>query len=142
MKVEWSKMIALPLFLASLCCCSAKSSPTLYPNQYYESVGQVQADVDRQYCIALADNYVKEPNKYQKMAEAGVISGAIGAGTGALTGVIVGSNVGRATGAGAAVGAIVAIASELFKAGDHSPSYKNFVEHCLLKKGYEVTGWQ
>lgn len=126
----------------SFSACAGKSKPMLYPNQYLQDVGPVQADVDLQYCLTLADNYVKEPSKYQELAKKGVLSGAIGAGTGALAGVIVGSNVGRSTGAGAAVGAIVVIANELMTEGDHSPTYKNFVDHCLSKKGYEVTGWE
>ena len=122
--------------------CAASSQPVLYPNDRLQQVGQVQADVDKQNCMALADNYVKEPNKYLEMGKTGAIGAGVGAGAGAIAGVITKGAVGRATAAGAAVGSIVGIATEARKQTGRTPSYERFVEHCLQKKGYEVTGWQ
>ena len=101
---------------------------------------QTQEDVDR--CIALANQYVEEPNKYTTIAKDGLIGGAVGAGTGAVAGTITGNNVGRATGAGAAVGGIIGVLKGMSEIRDHSPSYERFVEHCLQKKGYEIIGWK
>lgn len=127
---------------ASILACSPTSKPILYPNEQLEKAGAVQADVDRSYCMSLADNYVKDPGKYQEMAKKGATSAVIGSAAGAVGGVIVGGNVGRSVGAGAAVGAIVSVLSDLVNSGQRSTSYERFVEHCLQKKGYEVTGWQ
>jgi hypothetical protein len=122
--------------------CSASSKPILYPNSHLESQSKAQVDADIKYCMDLADSYVKDPSKYQELAKTGLTAGAIGAGAGALGGVIMGSNVGRSVGAGAAVGAVVAVAHDLISKGDHSPNYESFANHCLSKKGYEVTGWK
>ncbi len=121
--------------------CAASSKPTLYPNNHLTSQSKSDVDADIKYCLDLADNYVKDPSKYHGLATTGITAGAIDAGAGALGGVIVGSNVGRSVGAGAAVAAVIAIANELITKGDHSPSYQSFANHCLTKKGYEVTGW-
>jgi outer membrane lipoprotein SlyB len=138
------RKVVLSLLVLSFAGCSAMTTsktPDLYPNAKLAQTpqGQVQADVNT--CIALADEYVKQPNKYGEVAKQGVIGGAVGAGTGALAGTIVGSNVGRSTGAGAAVGGVVGVLSGMSEMNQRSPSYERFVEHCLQKKGYEIVGW-
>jgi hypothetical protein len=122
--------------------CAASTQPVFYPNDQFQKAGAVQADVDRSYCVALADNYVKQPDKYVEIGKSGAVGGVIGAGTGALAGTIMKGAVGRSTAAGAAVGAIVAIASEATKQSGRTPSYERFVEYCLQKKGYEIIGWE
>lgn len=134
----------LPLIVVGISACSAISgpkTPDLFPNEKLSRtpMGVVQADVNS--CMALADQYIKEPNKYGEMAKQGVIGGAVGAGTGALAGTITGNNVGRATGAGAAVGGVLGVLSGMSEMNQRSPSYERFVEHCLQKKGYEIIGW-
>ena len=123
-------------------CAATVSRPVLYPNVHYQKVGPVQGDVDVQYCLSLADNYVRDPDRYQDLAKGAIIGGAVGAGTGAVAGAIMKEKGGRPTAAGAAIGAIVGVAKELRKMGERSPTYQRFVEHCLQKKGYEVTSWQ
>lgn len=91
-------------------------------------------------CLALADQYINEPNRYASIAKQGFIGGAVGAGTGAVGGAITG-NASRATGAGAAVGGILGVLKGLSEMNERSPSYQRFVEHCLQQKGYYVTGW-
>jgi uncharacterized protein YcfJ len=138
------RKVVLSIVILSFAGCSAMTTPKtpdLYPNAKLAqtSRGQVQADVNT--CIALADEYVKQPNKYGEVAKQGVIGGAVGAGTGALAGTIVGSNVGRSTGAGAAVGGVIGVLKGMSEMNERSPSYERFVEHCLQKKGYEIVGW-
>lgn len=115
-------------------------TPDFYPNAKLAQTprGEVQADVSS--CIAMADEYIKEPNKYGSIAKQGLIGGAVGAGTGAVAGTITG-NAGRGTGAGAAVGGMIGVLKGLSEMNERSPSYERFVEHCLQKKGYEITGW-
>lgn len=130
--------------IVTLSACAAMSgpkTPDLFPNEKLAStpMGVVQSDINS--CMALADQYIKEPNKYGDMAKQGVVGGAVGAGTGALAGVITGSNAGRATGAGAAVGGILGVLKGASEMNERSPSYERFVEHCLQKKGYEIVGW-
>jgi hypothetical protein len=90
--------------------------------------------------MALADEYIKQPNRYTEIAKQGLIGGALGAGTGAVAGVITGET-GRGTGAGAAVGGILGVLKGMSEMNERSPSYERFVEHCLQKEGYEIAGW-
>jgi hypothetical protein len=131
------------LALLTLVGCSTLTTPKtpdFYPNPKLSQTprGQVQADVN--HCLALADEYVKEPNKYANIAQQGLIGGAVGAGTGAVAGAITG-NAGRGTGAGAAVGGILGVLRGASQMTDRTPSYERFVERCLQKEGYEVVGW-
>jgi len=125
----------------ALSACAATSRPTLYPNETFQKAGPAQADADISYCMNLADQYVKDPNRYADMAKGGVVGGAVGAGTGAIAGAITKSNVGRATGAGAAVGSIIGVLDSARKSGQRTPNYERFVEHCLHEKGYQIIGW-
>jgi hypothetical protein len=143
--IQTCQIVIFSSFAASLTGCAsmtAPKKPQFYPNEKlsHTSSMQTQDDVDR--CIALADQYVEEPNKYTTIAKDGLIGGAIGAGTGAVAGTITGNNVGRATGAGAAVGGIIGVLKGMSEIREHSPSYERFVEHCLQKKGYEIIGWK
>ncbi len=115
-------------------------TPDLYPNAKLAETprGQVQGDVN--HCMALADEYIKQPNRYTDIAKQGLIGGALGAGTGAVAGVITGET-GRGTGAGAAVGGILGVLKGMSEMNERSPSYERFVEHCLQKEGYEIVGW-
>jgi outer membrane lipoprotein SlyB len=138
------RKVTLTLITVSFTACASMTTPKtpdLYPNAKLAQTpqGQVQADVNS--CIALADEYIKQPNKYGDAAKQGLVGGAVGAGTGALAGTIVGSNVGRSTGAGAAVGGVIGVLKGMSEMNERSPSYERFVEHCLQKKGYEIVGW-
>ncbi len=130
----------LLIFLTS---CSTTSTPVIYPNESYQKAGAIQVDVDRQHCITLANNYVKQPNRFGDATKETIFSAGLGAGTGAIGGAIFNNGqIGRATAAGAAISSIYTIVSELRRGGQTSPTYQRFVEHCLQKKGYVVTGWQ
>lgn len=142
MKAPMKKSLAALVALSSVGCAAmtTPATPDLYPNEKLNRTprGQIHADVN--HCLALADEYIKQPNKYGEMAKEGLIGGAVGAGTGAVGGAIMG-NAGRATGAGAAVGGILGVLHAASKMNDRSPSYERFVEHCLQKQGYEIIGW-
>ena len=135
------KLLAgLSLCILMAGCSLQPKSPDLFPNEKLNRTSSDRVRADTDYCMSLADEYVKEPNKYGTAAERGLIGGVVGAGTGAVGGAIFG-NAGRATGAGAAIGAILGIVSGLSEINERSPSYQRFVEYCMQKKGYEITGW-
>jgi len=50
-------------------------------------------------------------------------------------------NVGGGIATGAASGAAVGLFFGLFKAFEPSAAYKNFVNECLIEKGYKPVGW-
>lgn len=122
------------------CSRFAATAPDFYPNNKYLDTPEYQRQSDERECTDLAKQYLKDPNKYQNMAEEAAIHGGIGAATGAAGGAFWGE-AGRAAGAGAAVGAVVGIVQGLQAMNDHHPSYERFVGRCLQQKGYEVIGW-
>ncbi len=129
---------ALVLALALPGCAAPR--PVLYPNAHLTRVGQPQAERDIAECRQLADQYVASGG-------AGTVAGstAVGGGAGAAIGAAGGAVRGTpGTGAavGAATGATAGFLRGLFKAGEPSPVYKNFVSHCLRERGYEPVGWQ
>jgi hypothetical protein len=136
------KRVVVLLLTVLAAACSTQRGPMLYPNEQLQRVGPGEAQADVRYCEDLAREYSENENKYVEAGKAGLIGGAIGAGTGALAGTIMGESAGRGAGAGAAVGGILGILNEMRQQGEGSPSYRQFVEHCLEKKGYEVTGWR
>ena len=133
------KNVLLFAFVVGMIGCAPKT-PDLFPNEKMSRTPRERVNSDVDYCMSLADEYVHEPNKYSEAAKQGLIGGAVGAGTGAVGGAIMG-NAGRATATGAAIGGILGVLNGLYETSEHSPSYQRFVEYCLQKKGYEVTGW-
>jgi hypothetical protein len=134
------RKVFVALALMSAGGCSTMTTPDFYPNAKLNNTPRGQVNADVHHCMSLADEYIKQPNKYGEMAKEGLIGGAVGAGTGAIAGTITG-NAGRGTGAGAAVGGILGVLHAASKMNDRSPSYERFVEHCLQKQGYEIIGW-
>lgn len=139
------KVLILSLLFAG--CASAgiglepTSRPRLYPNDHLQQVGQAQADRDINDCMAMAEEYTKDENKWKDAAVNTGKGAVVGAATGAVAGAIFG-NTGRGTAAGAAVGTIASLANELDKMDVRNPSYERFAEHCLEKRGYEVIEWR
>ena len=140
-KRVWLSGASVLILSMSACTAMGPKSPDFFPNEHFSQVGPSRADADARDCMALADQYVREPNKYAEVAKQGAIGGAVGAGTGAVGGVIMQEKVGRATAAGAAVGGMIGVLKGLSEMNEKSPSYQRFVEYCLQKRGYEVTGW-
>lgn len=119
--------------------CSAK--PKLLPNPHLIAVGKGQSEKDIQECIELADAYSDNSAVYKEAAIETTKGAVIGSAAGAVGGAIAGS-VGRGTAIGAASGAVAALLNELFTIGEKDPTYRQFAEYCLSKKGYEVGGWR
>ncbi len=134
------KKLLFCVLVLSLVACS-ESRPRFYPNSKLNKVGMSQAEQDTNECMSLADAYVPKKSMAGEAAKRGAVGAALGAGTGAVGGTIMKAKVGRATGAGAAIGAMLGIASGVNETSGHSQDYKNFVERCLQKKGYETIGW-
>ena len=128
-------------FLGGCASMSGPQRPQFYPNDEYRNRGAASANRAADECMAMADQYVEQPEAWKEALKTGAAGAAIGAGTGAVGGVITKGSVGRTTAAGAAIGGIVGVLAGLKDVGVQSPSYQRFVEHCLQKQGYEVVGW-
>lgn len=140
------KLVISCIFVFCSCACSFNwrtggKSPQFYPNAKYQQVGELGAENDATGCMELADEYVKERDKYKEVAAGTAEAGVIGAAAGAVSGAIF-SQAGRGTAAGAASGAIVGLLRGLLKLGEGDPNYQLFVSHCLRQKGYEVYAWE
>ena len=146
MKVNLYKLALGFLFALGMSGCAATQklttpkTPDLYPNQKLRVTPAAQADADTRNCMTMANDYIKEPAKWQKMLEPTLKGAAVGAAAGAVGGATVGA-AGPGTGVGAAVGGTLGILKGLSDLNERSPSYERFVEHCLQKQGYEVIGW-
>jgi len=118
-------------------------SPVLYPNAKLEQVGKAQADADIATCRQKADEYVSSGAATAKeVGKDTAVGGAGGAAVGAVAGAVSGGGAGRGAAIGAATGATAGVVHGAIKSTDPSPIYKNFVDHCLRDKGYQVIGWQ
>ena len=125
----------------ALAACGPKR-PVFYPNEHLQTVGHAQAQADVDLCMAQAREYGVKDGSAEKVGGRAVKGAAVGAATSAAVSAVLGGNVGRAAGAGAAGGATAGAVSGAFDAGDPDAVFKNYVNRCLIEKGYEVIGWQ
>ena len=114
--------------------------PQFYPNDKLRTEGPARADAAAEYCMALADEYVKTPDRFENAVADGLTGAVVGTATGAVGGAVF-SNAGRGAGAGAAVGGILGVLRGATTGKGDSQSYQRFVERCLQQKGYETVGW-
>lgn len=131
--------LASVVLLVAGCSAIPKPSPHFYPNQHYQDTTEADRMSDVAYCESLADQYIEaHPVKHTAKDVAG---GAIG---GAVLGVVGGAitgNVGEGAELGAGLGATAGLLKGVFDESEPSPNYKQFVNRCLDRKGYEVYGW-
>lgn len=133
------RAVAVLLLALPLVGCAA-TRPVLYPNAHLTRVGQAQAEQDIAACRELAHQHVASGGA-GTVAGSTAVGGGAGAAIGAAGGAVRGS-AGAGAAVGAATGATAGFIHGLFKASEPSPTYKNFVNHCLRERGYEPVGWQ
>jgi outer membrane lipoprotein SlyB len=127
--------------------CSAPR-PVLYPNDYYNRVGQAAAERDVNDCIARAEQFASSGTPAQGAARDAATNTAVGAGAGAAIGAVGGAitgNPGEAAAVGAATGGTAGLIGWFFGASRDrgtNPVFTNFVDRCLRERGYEPIGWQ
>jgi outer membrane lipoprotein SlyB len=134
------KRIAVAALTVALNACAAMQRPVLYPNAHLKDVGDATAQRDIDECLQLAENsgISKSNNQVVKRGAEGAAVGAAAGSVGTLAG---GGNVGAGAGVGAAIGATAG--SVRGALSDHgNPTYRNFTQHCLQDRGYDVIGWQ
>ncbi len=125
--------------LALSACAGPK--PVLYPDNYYKSVGEEQAEADIADCIDLAEQHGHDSDSGGKVAGSTAVGAGVGAAGGAATGAIFGSAARGAAG-GAVGGAVTGLIGGLFRAAEPSAVNKRFVERCLADRGYDTIGWE
>jgi outer membrane lipoprotein SlyB len=127
----YTKMVPLLILI------SCASKPVLYPNEKFESVGEVNAQEDTEICMKKADKFLKSP-KAKKMLKSGGAGALLGGVVGGVAGIFTGNIAGSAAQGAAMGGAGGAVAGAL------SPDElkQKYVNQCLSKKGYQVLGWE
>ena len=126
----------LIFILTSFFFLGCSSSPVLYPNKKFQSVGKGVAEADVEYCMALAEDHLKRSESERVLKSAGkgaIVGGAVGGAAGLLSGnPLKGIAYGAAIG-GVGAGAVEGVSPDQLK--------RRFVNRCLSEKGYEVMGW-
>ena len=146
-RVAYGRSVAMMLVLLAFAGCSAQR-PVLYPNEHYQRVGREVAERDIDDCLRRAKQYVSSGGRNADAARQVAGSTAVGAGTGAAVGAVGGAVTGS-PGEGAAVGAATGATAGLlhgmfglFGSRREDPVVVNFVDRCLVNRGYEPIGWQ
>lgn len=133
-------LLAAVVLLGAAGCASPR--PVLYPNKYYNEVGETQAKKDIDEAISLAENrgLTTHTNDGSNAARAGVDSG-VGAGTAVAAGAA-GGGIGAGTAVSAGAAGVGGFTRWLFNSGQPEPVFRNFVDTWLRGKGYQVVGWK
>ena len=136
----------LVLLTAGLVGC-ATAKPILYANPKYVQVGSDGANRDIAQCESMAKSAGATPD--QGRAGQTAKGAAVGAGAGAAAGAVGGAiwgNPGTGAAAGAVSGVVGTLLWTLFGswATPTQPSepYKNYVNQCLVDRGYQPMGWK
>ena len=129
------------------CCVTlagcASTTPILYPNEHFQTVGKEASQRDIDECIKLAESAGADAGTGSAgQAAVNTASGAaVGAASGAVGGAIVGS-AGTGSAIGAASGATAGLLHWLFSRPQRNPAFENFVNQCLTERGYQPVGWE
>jgi outer membrane lipoprotein SlyB len=124
------------ILLVGILSTACASQPVFYPNEKYKQVGKEGAKQDVENCNRKADESL-ESNTGKRIGQTAGRGAAIGGAAGLISGLFSG-NVGRGLVEGAAVGTGAGAAH-----GATQPDWvrRSFIQQCLVKKGYDVSGW-
>lgn len=123
---------------------STSAKPVLYPNATLSRVGDAQAQLEVNGCMARASQAGLRPSQNANEVGRRAGEGAASAGVAsAVAALITGrsSDVLRAGATGAAVGGSAGAVSGAFHNDKVNPVYRQFVQRCLSEKGFDVIGW-
>src|SRR4030095_8369262 len=132
------------LLAAGVAAGCAKARPILYDNAKYQQAGKAGVDRDIAECKALADQAGATPGagKGGQVAKGAGVGAVAGAAAGTVGGAIWG-NPGTGAASGAVSGVVGGILWRLI-GGSNRPSdvHMNYVNQCLVDRGYQVAGWK
>lgn len=128
--------------MVGLVAC-AGPRPILYPNAHLEAVGREVAERDIAECreLAKAAGATTATGKTGQVAGSTAVGAGVGAAAGAAGGAVVGA-AGRGSAIGAVSGAVSGLFGGLFRRPKPNQAYINFVDRCLIDRGYEPVGWE
>lgn len=123
------------------CASTPEPEPKLYPNNHLKQVGSRTAQRDIAECKQLALESGVNEHKDGEVGRKATGGAAIGGAAGGAYGLVRGNAAERGL-AGAAAGAAAGTVHGTMQSSETSPVFRNFVNRCLRKRGYEVIGWQ
>lgn len=132
------RLLLTTILLVAAC---SPMRPVLYPNDYFKQVGPAKADQDIDACFQMANDYKAGTDKTKEIAKDTGKAAVAGAATGAVVGAIVGE-AGTGSAIGAAGSATAALGMWFMRSGEPDPIFKQFVDQCLMEKGYLPIGWK
>ncbi len=124
-------------------CATPVAKPAFYPNAHYQRMGAAQAQADAQACADLANQSdISAVNKVDA-ARVGAAGAAGVAVAGTVGSVLKGNkpNVKNMAAGAAAIGVGGAAATAAGQSVGGSSLYRQFVQQCLIERGYQVIGW-
>ncbi|MHB9137919.1 MAG: hypothetical protein ACYC4Q_00785 [Victivallaceae bacterium] len=142
--IKASRVVLICLHAAALlllCGCSSPR-PVLYPNKYYQQMGNEQVTRDIDAAIKAADERNMTHSNDGKEAVKTSVSSGISAGTVVGAGAAAGGGIGGGTAVSAAGAGASGLVHWMFSRGQPDPVFRGFVETYLKNKGYQVIGWQ
>lgn len=143
MRKGWRNVLIV-VTVVSISAC-AGPAPILRANAKYQLQGREAAKLDVADCQRKAEAAgLKSGTNRSGNVTAGAAIGLVGgAAVGASSG-IVGGPTGIAIGAaaGGVIGLAIGSLGGAYRPLEPDPPYADAVVHCLIEKGYEVTGWE
>jgi outer membrane lipoprotein SlyB len=135
--------LIIPWLLVSLAAC-AGPEPLLRSNKHVQLYGKELAQQDIDGCRREAEAAGLRPvvHRSGNAATGAVLGATLGGAIGASAGLI-GGGAGVAIGAaaGGGLGLIIGLVGGAYKPLVPEQPYADAVVNCLIKQGYEVTGW-
>ena len=123
---------------------SPLAKPVLYPNATLTRVGDAQARIEAEVCMARAVQAGLAPDQKTNQVGRRAGEGAATAGVASAVGALItgrSSDILRAGATGAAIGGSAGAVSGAFHNDKVNPVYRQFVQRCLTEKGFDVIGW-
>lgn len=140
----WRGSLVLITAISLLAC--AGPEPMLRSNAKLQLHGREASKLDVEACRQKAEAAGFKPgddSRSGNMAAGAGLGLVAGAAVGASSGVVgglTGVTIGAAAGGG--LGLIIGLVGGAYKPLEPDPDYADAVVRCLIKKGYDVQGWQ
>lgn len=141
---EGGRSVVLLVLISSLLAACAGPEPLLRSNKQLQLYGKEVAQEEIDACRRMVEQagIRSGVSRTGNAAAGGVLGLTIGGAVGASAGLI-GGGAGVAIGAaaGGGLGLVIGLVGGAYKPLVPEPPYADAVVHCLIEKGYEVSGW-
>jgi hypothetical protein len=139
---NYSILVSISAMLVLFLCACSTCEPVLYPNAYYNKVGQEQARKDVHAAIENAKKCgLDDSSSSDRTLAKSASQTAARTGVSTATSVASGS-VGTGTAISAAGSGLSFLIDWMYTKKAPEPMFRKHVELTLTKQGYQVLGWK